>query len=122
MFPKIGVKPTKWMVYFMENPIEIDDLGGFPLFLGLTPHPYRSSKECTFINDLKEPELQCSLRCGPTQRAEGSIKECSLSPKNHRDLAILEWDGMQIRHLVDIRKTSSYQNIFLCIYCKSTSV
>ena len=24
----------KWMVYFMENPIEMDDLGGFlPLFL-----------------------------------------------------------------------------------------
>ena len=22
----------KWMIYFMENPIKIDDLGGFPLF------------------------------------------------------------------------------------------
>ena len=27
----------KWMVYFMENPIKIDDLGGFPPILGLTP-------------------------------------------------------------------------------------
>ncbi len=23
----------KWMVYFMENPIKMDDLGGFPIFL-----------------------------------------------------------------------------------------
>ena len=23
----------KWMVYFMENPIKMDDLGGKPLFL-----------------------------------------------------------------------------------------
>ena len=23
----------KWMVYFMENPIKMDDLGVFPLFL-----------------------------------------------------------------------------------------
>ena len=28
--PKIGGKPPKWMVYFMENPIKMDDLGGFP--------------------------------------------------------------------------------------------
>ena len=27
-----GVYPPKWMVYFMENPIKMDDLGG-PLFL-----------------------------------------------------------------------------------------
>ena len=26
--PKIGGKPPKWMVYFMENPIKMDDLGG----------------------------------------------------------------------------------------------
>ena len=32
MFPKIGGGPPKWMVYFMENPIKIDDLG-VPLFL-----------------------------------------------------------------------------------------
>ena len=25
--------PPKWMVYFMENPIKIHDLGGFPIFL-----------------------------------------------------------------------------------------
>ena len=30
--PKIGGKPPKWMVYFMENPIKIDDLR-VPLFL-----------------------------------------------------------------------------------------
>ncbi len=26
------------MVYFMENPIKMDDLGGFPIFL--VQHPY----------------------------------------------------------------------------------
>ncbi len=26
VFPKIGGKPPKWMVYFMENPIKMDDL------------------------------------------------------------------------------------------------
>ncbi len=31
--PKIGVKPPKWMVKIMENPIKMDDLEGFPLFL-----------------------------------------------------------------------------------------
>ena len=32
-FPKNrGVYPPKWMVYFMKNPIEMDDLGGPPLF------------------------------------------------------------------------------------------
>ena len=41
MFPKIGGKPPKWMVY-LENPIKMDDLGGKqPLFL--VQHPYRSS-------------------------------------------------------------------------------
>ena len=29
-----GKTPPKWMVYFMENPIKMDDLGVFPLFLG----------------------------------------------------------------------------------------
>ena len=32
MFPKIGGKTPKWMVYFMEKPIKMDDLG-VPLFL-----------------------------------------------------------------------------------------
>ena len=33
VFPNIGGKPPKWMVYFMENPYEqMDDLG-VPLFL-----------------------------------------------------------------------------------------
>ena len=31
--PKIGGKNPKWMVKIMENPIKMDDLGGFPLFL-----------------------------------------------------------------------------------------
>ena len=31
MFPKIVGKPPKWMVFFRENPIEMDDLG-VPLF------------------------------------------------------------------------------------------
>ena len=35
--PKIGGKKTKWMVNIMENPIKIDDLGGFtPIFFGNT--------------------------------------------------------------------------------------
>ena len=25
--------PPEWMVYFMETPIKMDDLGGFPIFL-----------------------------------------------------------------------------------------
>ena len=33
--PKIGGKPPKWMVYFMENPIKMDDLG-IPLIFGNT--------------------------------------------------------------------------------------
>ena len=35
--PKIGGTPPKWMVKIMENPIKIDDLGGFPYFW---KHPY----------------------------------------------------------------------------------
>ena len=31
--PKIGGCPPKWMVKIMENPIKMDDLGGFPIFL-----------------------------------------------------------------------------------------
>ena len=27
------ILPPKWMVFFMENPIKMDDLGGFPIFL-----------------------------------------------------------------------------------------
>ena len=33
--PKIGVKPPKWMVKIMENPIKMDNLGifgGTPIF------------------------------------------------------------------------------------------
>jgi len=32
VLPKIAGKPPKWMVKIMENPIEMDDLGGPPLF------------------------------------------------------------------------------------------
>ena len=32
-FPKIEENPPKWMVKIMENPMEIHDLGGPPLFL-----------------------------------------------------------------------------------------
>ncbi len=37
MFPKIGgIFPPKWMVYFMETPNKMDDLGGFPMIFGNT--------------------------------------------------------------------------------------
>ena len=37
--PKIGGKTPKWMVFFMETPIKMDDLGGFPTpIFGSTPH------------------------------------------------------------------------------------
>ena len=41
VFPTIGGKPPKWMVYFMENPIKMDDLG-VPLFL-------ETPKSCVFV-------------------------------------------------------------------------
>ena len=39
MFPKTGVNPPKWMVYYNGKPYEqMDDLGGFsPPIFGLTP-------------------------------------------------------------------------------------
>ena len=36
VFPKIGVKPPKWMVKIMETPIKMDDLGGKPTIFGNT--------------------------------------------------------------------------------------
>ena len=30
--PKIGGKPPKWMVYFMENPIKMNGFGGSIIF------------------------------------------------------------------------------------------
>ena len=41
MFPKIGVKPPKWMVKIMEHPIKMDDLG-VPLFLETPKLSYTS--------------------------------------------------------------------------------
>ena len=39
VFPKIGVKPPKWMVKIMENPYEqMDDLRGFTHYF--RKHPY----------------------------------------------------------------------------------
>ena len=38
VFPKIGGKPPKWMVKIMENPIKIDDLGGFSPYFW--KHPF----------------------------------------------------------------------------------
>ena len=32
VFPKIGEKNWKWMVYNVENPIKMDDLGPTPIF------------------------------------------------------------------------------------------
>ncbi len=42
VFPKIGGKPPKWMVYFMENPIKMDDLGCFPPIFGNTHFIFES--------------------------------------------------------------------------------
>ena len=39
MFPKIVTVPPKWMVYFMENPIKMDDLGGKTHYF--RKHPYQ---------------------------------------------------------------------------------
>ena len=35
--PKIGGKTPKWMVYFMEIPIKMDDLGVYTPIFGSTP-------------------------------------------------------------------------------------
>ena len=40
-FPKIGGKNPKWMVKILEHPINMDDLGGPPLFW---KHPYNGGK------------------------------------------------------------------------------
>jgi len=45
MFPKIGVFPPKWMVKIMENPINMDDLGGKPHYFRKHPNGTHISKE-----------------------------------------------------------------------------
>ena len=47
--PKLGVKPPKWMVKIMENPIKIDDLRVFPYFW---KHPYSSPNNLRFLSIL----------------------------------------------------------------------
>ena len=41
MFPKKRGTP-KWMVKIMENPIKMNDLGGFPPIFGNPPSGYRT--------------------------------------------------------------------------------
>ena len=47
--PKIGVvNPPAWMVKIMENPIKMDDLGVFPMFLE-TPKSKKGMCVCSFF-------------------------------------------------------------------------
>ena len=58
VFPKIGGKPTKWMVKIMENPIKMDDLG-IPYIFWKHPSQFKSSPKNTpqnaFPNDTPQP-------------------------------------------------------------------
>ena len=36
--PKMGVKHPKWMVKIMENPIKMDDFGGFSHYFWVDTH------------------------------------------------------------------------------------
>ena len=47
---KQEILPPKWMVYFMENPIEIHDLGDFPYFW---KHPYLAKLRTIIFQELK---------------------------------------------------------------------
>ncbi len=52
LFPKIGgFCPPKWMVYFMENPIKMDDLG-VPLFLET---PLQAPRFCKMEPEIHNP-------------------------------------------------------------------
>ena len=61
--PKIGENPPKWMVYFMENPIRMDDLG-VPLFLETPRFP------ASFIAQRNETE-NCNVGNWLTLNMEG---------------------------------------------------
>ena len=52
VFPKIVVKPPKWMVKIIENPIKMDDLGCFPPIFGNT-HFSITKKEFSTLQVVK---------------------------------------------------------------------
>ena len=67
VFPKIrGKPPPKWMVYFMENPIRMDDLGAHPYFGNTHVDPFARLKMLHF------PTNACL--------AFRAFKSCNVSP------------------------------------------
>ena len=67
--PKIGgILPTKWMVYFMENPIKMDDLG-VPLFL---EHPSGFSYKSSHKPDLQEIKRLATLHRFPLEESSAA--------------------------------------------------
>ena len=50
----------KWMVYFMENPIKMDDLGGFPIIFGNT-HLFTQNSGCVWPLQWFAMQLQLNL-------------------------------------------------------------
>ena len=68
--PKIGGKPPKWMVYFMENPIKIFMIWGYPYF-GST-HIFPPQKKdvgfcrwlCFIAPKSSSPFFCCVFVCG----------------------------------------------------------
>ena len=70
--PKIGGKPPKWMVYFMEPPIKIHDLGGKNPYFWFNTHiavegvHLTTRNQCIFHEISNTPHLSRveSLACG----------------------------------------------------------